>query len=169
MVCADSLELEFDITSVGAANRELALLGIAFEEDLVLDHVAVLISTHPSWACPQNRVLIDFVLRLGSSHYDELLSRVTGRFLLMSELVDMVVDDLAEIDERSLVKLQGCAPSDLESGGVDDSQVPKVELSVLVDDGKLTLPKFLVVCYDIVVRLSFTNLKLGEVSIKADL
>ena len=87
----------------------------------------------------------------------------------MSKLVDMVVDDLAEINQCSLVKLQGCAPCDLEPGGVDDSQVSKVELSVLVDDGKLTLPKFLVVGYDIVVRLAFTHLKLGEVSIEADL
>ena len=52
---------------------------------------------------------------------------------------------------------------------MDESQIPDVVLSVMVDNHELALPQFFVVWDLVVVGLTFTNLVDGSVSVEFDL
>jgi hypothetical protein len=79
------------------------LLRVGFEKNLILNHVSILISRNPSGSSPQNSLIIDFVVALSASHNDELVGRALFGITLVSELVHMIVNDLAQVDECALV------------------------------------------------------------------
>lgn len=87
----------------------------------------------------------------------------------MSELVHVIVNDLTQVDKGTLVKLESSGGCHLQSGGVHDTQVSNVELTVLRDDHELRLPEFLVVGNDVVIAVALTDLELGLVSAELNL
>lgn len=86
----------------------------------------------------------------------------------MCQLVDMIVDDLTEINQGALMQLEGCLSSDLQSGGVHNTQVTDVEAAISAQDHKLRLPKLLVVCDHEVVAVTLTDLVLSGVAVELD-
>ena len=62
MISTDGLELEFNVAFVGSAYVKAGLLVARLEEDLVLDHVTVLIGRNPGRAGPQNSLIICLVV-----------------------------------------------------------------------------------------------------------
>lgn len=169
VVSRHSLELKFNVASVGAADAELVLLGVSFEQDLILDHVTVLIGRYPCRACTEDRLIILLVVTLSASHNDELVIGAGLGVGLVSELVHVIVNDLAQVDKGTLVKLKSSGGSYFQPGSVHDTQVSDVELTVLRDDHELRLPEFLVVGNDVVIAVTLTDLELGLVSAELNL
>jgi len=161
VISTDSLKLQLDVALVGSANVEARLLDCRLEKDLVLDHVAVLISGNPGRAGPKNSLIIGLVVAVGPSHDDVLLIALGNGLQLMSQLVDMVVHDLAKVNQGPLVELEGGVRGHLKAGGMDHTEIADVEAAVFVQDHELGLPELLVVGDDVVVAVTFTHLVLG--------
>lgn len=161
VIGTDSLKLQLDVALVGSANVEARLLDCRLEKDLVLDHVAVLIGRNPGRAGPKNSLIIGLVVAVGPSHDDVLLIALCNGLQLMRQLVDMVVHDLAKVNQGSLVELEGGVGSNLQAGGVNHSEVTDVEAAVFADDHELGLPELLIISNDVVVAVTFTQLVLG--------
>lgn len=87
----------------------------------------------------------------------------------MGKFVDVVVNNLAQIDQSSLVELKSSLSSDLQSGGVHNTEVSDVEAAILANNHELTFPELLIISYDIVVAVSLSNLVVSEVSRYSDL
>jgi len=168
VVSTDGFKFKLNITLVRSANVEAILLVTCFKKDFVLDHIAVLISRHPSRAGSENSFIVNLVVMLRASHYNEALIALRRGLDLMSELVNMIVHDFAEIDKRPLVKLKGCLAGNLQAGGVYDTKITNVEAAIFADDHELRLPEFLVVCDNIVVAVTLSYLVLSGVAIEAD-
>lgn len=106
------------------------------------------------------------VISLSASHNDELVIGGGLGVGLMSEFVHVVVNNLTQINKGTLVKLKSSGGCHLQSGGVHNTQVSNVELSILRDDHELRLPEFFVVSNDIVIAVAFSDLELGLISAK---
>ncbi len=169
VVSRHSLELKFNVASVGAANAKLVLLGVSLEQDLILDHVTVLIGRYPCRACTEDRLIILLVVTLSASHNNELVIGAGLGVGLVSELVHVIVNDLAQVNKGTLMKLESSGGSHFQPGSVHDTQVSDVELTVLRDDHELRLPEFLVVGNDVVIAVTLTDLELGLVSAELNL
>ena len=87
----------------------------------------------------------------------------------MSQLIDMIVHDLAQIDEGTLMKLKGSIACDLETGCVDHTKITDIEAPIATEDHELGLPKLFVVRNYKVIAVTFSNFVLGGVTVKANL
>ena len=170
MVGRDGLQLDLDLALHGAADREL-LLVVGFQEDLLLDEVFVLIAGDPGGAGSERWGLIgtvvDDVALVGEEHLEVLVGGL-GRLALVGHLVEVVVDNLAQVDEHVLLDAHLRVLVDLDSGGVHDAQVTDEVLAVLADDHELGLPELLVVGDLVVVGVTLANLEHAGVTVERD-
>ncbi len=88
--------------------------------------------------------------------------------MTVSDLVEVVVDYFAKIDEHVLLDLNLRALVNLDSRGVDDSEVANVILSVLANDHQLGLPQFLVVRDLVVVGVTLSNFEYAQTAVEGD-
>ena len=86
----------------------------------------------------------------------------------MGQLVKMVVDDLADVNDRSLLKLRLSLDVKLDSCGVHVSQVPDVVLSINYNNKKLRVHQLLVVWNLVVILLTLTDFEHGSVSLEGE-
>ena len=87
----------------------------------------------------------------------------------MDKFVKMVMDDLAQVDNRSLLELNLTLLIKLHPGGMDKSHISDIELSIDGANHELCLPKLFVVWNMIMSRFSFTNLVDGSITLDGDL
>ena len=69
----------------------------------------------------------------------------------MSEFINVIVNDLAQIDHGSLMYLESSLRCYLEAGSVHYTEVSNKVATVTVDNNELTFPQFLIISNDIVV------------------
>lgn len=86
----------------------------------------------------------------------------------MSNLVEVVVDNLTQVNEHILLDLNFGVLIDLDSGGVHDTQVTDEVLAIFTDNHQLRLPELLVVGDLVVVSVTFTNLENTGVTVKSN-
>ncbi len=86
----------------------------------------------------------------------------------MSGLIKVVVDDLSQVNQSSLLQLDLNAQVHLDPGGMHDAQVPDVELVALLDYHELTLPQLLIIGNLIMIVVALSYLELSQVSIEGD-
>jgi hypothetical protein len=161
VIGTDSLKLQLNVALVRSANIEASFLECRLKKDLVLDHVAVLISRNPGRAGSKNSLIISLVVTVGASHDNILLIALSNGFQFMSQLVDMIVHDFSKVDQGSLMELEGGVGGDLQTGGVNYTKITNVEASVFTENHELGLPELLVICNDVVVAVTFTHFVLG--------
>ncbi len=166
MVGRYSFKFYLHLTFHRATNREVGLLIKGLKDDLLLNKILVLIRTDPSGTSSQSgRVLLTFVDLFNNivvcvwAHYEEACSGLLSRDLLVSHLVEVVVNHLSKIDKRVLLDLNGGIHIYFDSRGVHYTQVTDVILAILADNHKLRLPKLLVVWDLVMVSLTFANFK----------
>lgn len=112
---------------------------------------------------------VNIVSLVSWSHAVVVLGRSLGRNRLVSCLIKMIMDDLSEIDDTSLLDLNFCPLIELDSGSMNKSEIPDIVLTSLVDDHELGLPKFLVIWNLVVVRFSLSDFEDGSVTLERDL
>jgi hypothetical protein len=105
VISTDSFEFEFNITLVRSADVKASLLIGGFEEDLVLDHVAVLIGGDPGGAGSQYSLIIDLIVTVRAFHDNEILIAMRGGLQLMGKFVDMIVNNFSQVNQGSLMQL----------------------------------------------------------------
>jgi hypothetical protein len=172
MVGRHCLQLDLDLTLHGATNGEV-VLGKSFKNDFLLDKVLIFVAGDPSRAGAKSwgirRVsLLNSVFGVGGAEDLESLTGLLGRGLLVSYLVEMVMNNLTEINESILLDLDFSCLVNLYAGSVDHTQVAHKVLAIAANDHKLGLPQLLVVRNLVVVSLAFTKLKDTTGAIKAD-
>ena len=102
VVSRHGFESEFDVSLHRPANGEAALLLVVGDQDLVLDHLLVLVGAHPCWPGSHHWVGVHSV-RLVLSKHQELLGRRLGGLLHEGCLVEVVVNNLSKIHKGSLL------------------------------------------------------------------
>ena len=112
MVGRDSLKLDLHFTSHGSADGEIVIAVDSLKDDLFLDQVLVLVGADPSGASAKSgRILLilvdllNFVVAGIGPHDEECFLGLLRGHRLVSNLVKVVVDHFAEIDESVLLDL----------------------------------------------------------------
>lgn len=171
VVGGNSLQLDLDVALHGSTKGVDELLSIGVNVDFVLDVVDVLVGTDPRGPGSEmwEVLLIDVVLLVGGSHEVERLRWNHGGDGLVRGLVEMIVDDLAKINNATLLDLNFGTLIQLDSGSVNESEVTDVVLATLVDDHELRLPEFFIVGNLIVVGFTLTNFENSTIALKRNL
>lgn len=86
----------------------------------------------------------------------------------MSCLVKVIVHNLAQVNQSSLLQLHLYSQVNLDTGCVDYPQVSDIVLVILLDNHELAFPELLVIGDLIVVVVTLTHLELRGVAIKSD-
>lgn len=170
MVGRDGLELDANVSLSGSSDREDFLLFVLVHVDFLQDVFLAFVRADPGWSGSEDWqvILIDVVLRRLWSHDHERVAWVNRWVDVVGNLVKVVVDNLSEIDEGSLLDLDFTLLVSLDSGSVNNSQISQEVLSVLLDDHELTLPELLVVWNLEVASFSLSDLEDGFVSLEVD-
>lgn len=87
----------------------------------------------------------------------------------MSNLVEVVVDNLTEINKSILLDLNLSVHVDLYTGGVHNTEITNEVLTILANDHQLRLPELLIIGDLVVVSLAFSNLEDTLSAIERDL
>lgn len=87
----------------------------------------------------------------------------------MRHLVEMVVDDLAKINQGVLLDLNLRLHVDLDARSVHNAKISDVVLAALADDHELRLPQLLVVGDLVVVVLTLSDLEYSTCAVDRDL
>lgn len=113
MVCRHSLQLDLNFTLQGPSNGEEVLL-VGFKDDLLLDQVLVFVAADPGGSSAQSRRILLIVIDLFDgvvagprTHNLEGGIRLVRGFTLVRHLVKVIVHNLAQIDQRILLDLDG--------------------------------------------------------------
>jgi len=173
VISRDSLQLDLHLALHGAADGKVVVAVDGLQNDLFLDEVLVLVRADPGGAGAQGggillvfvRLLDDVVAGVGAHDVEGVAGGLRGN-RLVSHLVEVVVHDLAEVDEGVLLDLQLSVHVHLYPGGVDHAEITDEVLAILAHDHKLRLPQFLVVRDLVVIGLALTDFEdtLGAVN-----
>lgn len=87
----------------------------------------------------------------------------------MNCFVEVVVDDLAEVNQAAFVDLDFALGVELQSGGMNEAKISDEVLAVDRADHELRLPELLVVGDVVVARFAFTDLENGPVAVEENL
>ena len=102
--------------------------------------------------------------------HDVVLIALGGVWLLeVKHLVELVVDNLSEVDDGTLLELHLALGVELQSGGVNEAVVTDVVSTVDLANHELGLPKLLVIWNVKVTGLSLTDLVHGAITLNRDL
>ena len=166
MVGRHSLQLDLHFALHGTADREVWVLLLEnLKDDLLLNEVLVLIRADPGGSSAKSRRVLLVIVHLSDlvvlsvrAHDVESVGRVLGGHRLVGNLVEVVMDHLAQVDEGVLLDLNLGVHVNLYSGGVNDAKIADEVLAALADDHELGFPELLVVGDLVVVSLTFTDL-----------
>jgi hypothetical protein len=86
----------------------------------------------------------------------------------VGNFIEVVVYNLTKIHEGIFLNLNFSGLVDLDSGGMNNTQITDKVLSILANNHKLGLPKLFVVGDLVVVGLTLTDLEDTHVTIEAD-
>lgn len=89
--------------------------------------------------------------------------------LQMNCFVEVVVDDLAEVNQAAFVDLDFALGVELQPGGMNEAKISDEVLAVDRADHELRLPELLVVGDVVVARFAFTDLENGPVAVEENL
>lgn len=144
-----------------------------FENDLFLDEVFVLVGADPGGAGAQSRgVLLSLIDLLNvvvagiGSHDEERVLWLLVRHRLVGHLVEVVMNDFTKINQSVLLDLNLSVHVNLNTRGVDNTEITDEVFAVFADNHELRLPQLLVVGDLVVVGLTFTNFEdtLGSIN-----
>ena len=166
MVCRNSLQLNLHLALHRAADGEVRVLLLEnLKDDLLLDEVFVLIRADPGGSGAKSRRVLLVVVHLSDlvvlsvgAHDVESVSGVLRGHRLVGNLVEVVMDHLAQVDEGVLLDLNLGVHVNLYSGGVNNAEIADEVLAALANDHELGLPELFVVGDLVVVGLTFTDL-----------
>ena len=144
----------------------MRLLLHGLKDDLLLDEVLVLIGTDPSGAGTESRrillvlmsLLHDVVIGVWAHDEEGGCGLLAGCFFV-SDLIKMVVDHLAKINQSILLDLDLSVHINLYSRGMDDTQVTDEVFAILTDNHELRFPQLLVVRDLVVIAFALTDLE----------
>jgi len=135
-----------------------------FENDLFLDEVFVFVGADPSGAGTQSRGillslidLLNVVVASVGSHDEESVFGLLVRHRLVGHFVKVVMNNFAKINQSVLLDLNLSVHVNLDTRGVDNTEITDEVFAVLADNHELRLPQLLVVRDLVVVGLTFSN------------
>jgi len=171
VVSGDGLQFDLDVSLHGPADRvDLFASVVSIDVDLVLDVLDTLFSADPGWSCSEMWEVLGVNIILLTLSEDVELITVWNRWgLRVDKFVKMVVNDLAQVDNRSFLELDLTLLVELHPGSVNESHISDIELSVDGANHELCLPELFVVRNMVMSRFSFTNLVDGSVTLDSDL
>jgi len=143
------------------------------KDNFLLNQIFVLIGADPgrastkSWRVARVSILACVVTVSGAKHL-ESQRRLLGRNTLVSDLIEVIMNNLAQVNESVLLNLNLSDLVDLDAGSVDNTQVTNIVFAILADNHELGFPKFFVIRNLILVGLTFTNLVKTGVTINSD-
>lgn len=171
MIGTNSLKLNLNFAFHWATDSEELLLVDGLEYDFLLNLVFVFITTNPSRSGSKYWRLISVlffnnIVRSARVQNLELLRSWSGWLLAVSYLIEVVVNDFAEIYKHVLLDLNFRRLIDLDSRGVNDSKITNEVPSILANNHELRFPKLFVVRNLIVVSVSLSDFKNSEIAIE---
>ena len=106
VVSGNSLQLDLDLSLHGSSNREVVGL-VGLKDDLFLDEVLILVGADPSWTRSQSWWVLSTIVNIFfhaviiscGSHDEEGRRWLRGWLACMGDFVEVVVDDLAQVNE----------------------------------------------------------------------
>jgi len=171
VVSRDGLKFDLNVSLHGSSHRVNEFGAVSVNIDFVLDVVDVLISTDPGRSGSEMWEVFGVNVKIGVrwSHHVEVLRWGLCWWQVMDCLVKVIMDNLTEIHDATLKDLDFCSLIKFDSGGVHESKISDIVLTIDTKDHELRFPKLLVVWNLIVIGFSLTNLEDCSVSFEVDL
>lgn len=138
-----------------------------------MNEVLVLIGANPGWAGSQGRrifsgLVFDVILLVAGAHDVERTVWLLAGLLSVGHLVEVVVHDFAQIDQRVLLNLNFSLLVYLNARSMHDTKITYVVTAILANDHQLAFPQFLVVRNLVVVCLTLTDLEHSLSAVNGD-
>jgi hypothetical protein len=107
MVSGNGLQFDLDVSLHGSSHGVDEFLAVSVDVDFVLDVINILVGTNPSWSCSQMWEIfgVDIEVFVGWSHEVETLRWSLSGDGVVDSFVEVIMNDLSEIDDTSLLNL----------------------------------------------------------------